>query len=98
MGGYLLFAGDDYYPNGGADDFRGTYHTMQEAMRAGEHYDWAHVATVETTMSADTTEFTFFFNVEARWREPLYNEAHFTIGYAWKVNGELVPALGEGSE
>jgi hypothetical protein len=30
---YMLFWGDNYYPNGGMDDFIGDYDTMDEAMQ-----------------------------------------------------------------
>jgi hypothetical protein len=43
---YLLFAGDNSYPAGGADDFIGAFATLPDAMiapRRGRN-DWAHVA------------------------------------------------------
>lgn len=30
---FLLFYGDVYYPNGGMDDFKGSYDTLEEAMK-----------------------------------------------------------------
>lgn len=43
---FLLFKGDDYYPQGGFDDFVGSYDTVDEAMDAHkpESCQWAHVA------------------------------------------------------
>lgn len=32
---YLLFYGDDYYPNGGVADFKQDYETLEEAVDAG---------------------------------------------------------------
>lgn len=29
---YLVFTGDDYYPRGGADDFKGAFNTLPEAV------------------------------------------------------------------
>jgi len=37
---YALFAGDDYYPNGGWQDFSGSYASLEEALAAGRaHLD-----------------------------------------------------------
>jgi hypothetical protein len=41
---YLLFAGDTYYPSGGAKDFIGSYESLEEAIKAVPGYDWAHIA------------------------------------------------------
>jgi len=48
MNRYLLFSGDDYYPSGGWQDFRGDFETIEKAK---EHFlvdkdgnrDWMHV-------------------------------------------------------
>lgn len=48
---YLLFAGDQYYPVGGWDDFKGSFDTPDEAVDAIRHptepngwrTDWWHV-------------------------------------------------------
>lgn len=45
---YLLFAGADYYPRGGANDFKGQFDTVELAIEAHDHYEfcdggWAHV-------------------------------------------------------
>ena len=42
---YLVFAGDDYYPSGGAGDFRASYETLEQAIMGGPRGDWTHVAT-----------------------------------------------------
>jgi hypothetical protein len=31
---YLLFAGDDYYPQGGCWDFKGSFNSIEEAVTA----------------------------------------------------------------
>lgn len=46
---FLLFAGDDYYPEGGAYDFKGSFETEEDAVKAhnpNEHdYNggWANI-------------------------------------------------------
>ncbi len=45
---YWLFGGDSYYPNGGMGDFRGSFDSREEAIKAGaairEGSDsWYHV-------------------------------------------------------
>lgn len=53
---FLLFAGPDYYPGGGWDDFRGSFDTRQEAedyYNAGgpdknyPKWDWYHIVDME---------------------------------------------------
>jgi hypothetical protein len=44
----LLFAGDDYYPRGGWNDYKGSYATFVEASAAGramlgKSMDWYHI-------------------------------------------------------
>jgi hypothetical protein len=49
---YLLFAGDDYYPCGGARDLRGKANSADELLKIKLHdYDWAHVFYVENGKS-----------------------------------------------
>lgn len=51
---FLLFAGNDYYPDGGAYDFKGSFKTVSAALK--EHnpkqhnYDggWANIFDLET--------------------------------------------------
>jgi hypothetical protein len=44
---YALFAGDNYYPSGGFQDFRGTFSELESATdfakKSEEDYDWWHV-------------------------------------------------------
>lgn len=42
---YLLFAGFNYYPCGGWDDFVGAYPTLEDARAGlrGRHVDWWHI-------------------------------------------------------
>ena len=45
---YYLFAGANYYPGGGASDFKGEFSTLEEAKAAARGYmtgqNWWHVA------------------------------------------------------
>ncbi len=39
---YILFAGHNYYPGGGMNDYRGTFSTVKEAVDKGtERDDWS---------------------------------------------------------
>ena len=49
---YLLFSGDNYYPGGGWNDFKGAFNTVEEAVQHGDKlgYDWyqvVHLTTLE---------------------------------------------------
>lgn len=44
---YLLFSGEDYYPNGGWYDYQGIFDTIQEA-KNGHTQGWAHIVDTET--------------------------------------------------
>lgn len=49
MGRYALFAGDDYYPAGGWNDFRRACDTLEAAYPAdGESFDWWHIIDLVT--------------------------------------------------
>ena len=44
---YLLFAGEDYYPAGGFDDFVGSYDTMEQAKETSlDNKNWAHIVSI----------------------------------------------------
>lgn len=47
---YVIFAGDNYYPLGGWDDFQGSYKELLEAVEAaaGLRLDWWQVVDGET--------------------------------------------------
>lgn len=49
---YLLFAGDNYYPMGGFDDFRGDFDTIELAEQhlkaCFSDVDWAHIVDRDT--------------------------------------------------
>ena len=43
---YLLFAGSSFYPSGGWDDFKGYFHSIEDAqiwLNSEEYYEWAHI-------------------------------------------------------
>lgn len=50
---FLLFAGDDYYPEGGAEDFIGSYDRLDDAIKAHDPNEylvaggWANVFDLE---------------------------------------------------
>lgn len=47
---YHLFAGDDYYPLGGWEDWRGAFATIEEALVAAadtrRSQDWWHIVDI----------------------------------------------------
>lgn len=50
---FILFAGDQHYPCGGWNDYRGMFSTLDEAIVAGKQRlangcDWAHVVNYST--------------------------------------------------
>lgn len=53
---YMSFAGSNYYPVGGINDFIGCFETLQEAINKineyddsyGRLYDWGHVFCLES--------------------------------------------------
>lgn len=66
---YLLFAGDDYYPNGGAEDLIGRFETIKEAFIGHDpnqfEYDggWANV------LCLDSMKIVKFFH-RGNWFDP----------------------------
>lgn len=41
---YLLFCNEEYYPEGGMNDFAGSFGSVEEAKEsAGSKLDWAHI-------------------------------------------------------
>jgi hypothetical protein len=51
---FILFAGQDYYPGGGWEDFIGMYESLEEAREAFYKsgysvikYEWGHVVDLE---------------------------------------------------
>jgi hypothetical protein len=57
---YLIFAGSNYYPSGGWDDFRGSTDTLDEAtsIAKGGRHDWWHVVDThtETEVASDADD------------------------------------------
>ena len=68
---YLLFAGDHYYPSGGAEDLQGRFDTLEDAVTAHKsdkyEYDggWAHVLCVDSLKLVKT------FN-RGNWDDPYW--------------------------
>lgn len=61
---FMLFAGENYYPCGGMEDFKGSFDTYEEAeeyvntknkgvQMDGWGWDWAHVYDTETQKVKD---------------------------------------------
>ena len=53
---FVLFAGSNYYPAGGLDDFRGTFDSLDDAkthlqtmLVTDRFIDWWHVARIDPT-------------------------------------------------
>jgi hypothetical protein len=46
---YLLFSGEEYYPDGGAEDFKSSHRTLAEVMDSVsiDSCDWANVFDTE---------------------------------------------------
>jgi hypothetical protein len=40
---YFLFAGDNYYPDGGWDDFKSMSDDIEELKNSTGGWDWAHI-------------------------------------------------------
>ncbi len=55
---YLLFAGWNYYPGGGWEDFQGSFETIEDAENAmTRENDWHHIVDIQTSeMVRDTTQ------------------------------------------
>jgi hypothetical protein len=49
---YHLFAGDDYYPNGGADDHKQSADTVEELLEVAANMtcDWWHITDDELSV------------------------------------------------
>lgn len=54
---YLLFAGDDYYPGGGWDDFMGSFDTIEECQAFGTDtkrgFDWYQIVDTTTMLALE---------------------------------------------
>ncbi len=51
---YLLFSGHDYYPSGGWSDFKGSFATIEDALRANRK-DWWHIVDMTTGKIIDSS-------------------------------------------
>ncbi len=45
---FILFAGDCYYPGGGAADFIGDFHNLIDAQIFPLNHNWSHILDTET--------------------------------------------------
>lgn len=46
MSKYHLFAGRDYYPEGGTKDYKGVFETLEQAYGVAIDEDWAELAVI----------------------------------------------------
>lgn len=64
---YLLFSGEDYYPDGGWVDFDDSFDTPEEAMASRKQLgDWAHVVDSQTGLGTHTWEARSGWKTEAQ--------------------------------
>jgi hypothetical protein len=74
---FLIFAGDSYYPRGGWDDLLDYADNFTDALdvaaRLIAHYDWCHVADLESKMQVEVVKFDHdnFTDHEPCWRSPM---------------------------
>ena len=45
---YLLFSGSVYYPEGGADDLKGKFATVEDAIAAHDNGEWANILCLDS--------------------------------------------------
>ncbi len=45
---FIVFAGDNYYPCGGAYDFMGEFEDLDDAMQSPSRGDWYHIFDTHT--------------------------------------------------
>jgi len=50
---YFLFSGSHYYPSGGWSDFKGSFATIEDALRA-DRKDWWHIVDMTTGKIIET--------------------------------------------
>lgn len=66
MNEYLVFLGDDFYPCGGWEDFRGDFDSLEEALNyiksQEPNYSWAHVVYKNKVIKTATTSTKDFKN------------------------------------
>lgn len=84
---YLVFAGKDYYPNGGAEDFYNDYEMAADAKYAAAHLGgrndgdlvWAHVFDSEARC------------VIARWGRGVQDDADYVARHRQTLERQLDP-------
>jgi hypothetical protein len=78
MGRYLLFAGDEYYPSGGWQDYKGRFDSVKEALKAAASgtknldfqgtWDWWQI--VDLATGKMVMEYDFHIGLEVMPRNP----------------------------
>jgi hypothetical protein len=64
---YLLFSGEDYYPGGGFEDFRGAYSSIKDA-KADFHFNWHNWADICIWTGETLKRILIFTSSNAEWR------------------------------
>ena len=71
---YLLFAGENYYPSGGASDFIAAFDSVDDAKAHAEQqqykHDWAHIASFDGQTLQEVAEWQMLSRYSAgAWRD-----------------------------
>jgi hypothetical protein len=62
MMAYLLFAGDDYYPCGGAEDLQGRFDTLEAAVAAHDPTKYGYSGGWASVLCLESLKVAKFFN------------------------------------
>jgi hypothetical protein len=82
---FIVFAGEDNYPNGGTGDFVGWYYTYEEALAKvkelpGNHYyDWIEIACLGWEVSERA-----MVSLNIFWVSSLFNAAKWQVPDMWE--------------
>ena len=74
---YMLFCGDNYYPDGGIDDLVHIFDTIEEAKYVISciYVDWAHIFDIKTgkvsyRICGPNHTFLWYEHVDSKFKEP----------------------------
>ena len=97
MATYLLFAGHEYYPEGGMGDLIGAYASEDEARAAfvPKDHDWAHIAEVGDGITARIIA-KYRYDNYAEWGRTEPSQA-FPLGQYFGI-GPIVPGGWDASD
>jgi hypothetical protein len=66
---YLLFAGDDYYPSGGAEDLQGRFETVDAAIAGHDPTKYKYEGGWANVLCLDSLKMVKVFN-RGTWSDP----------------------------